>query len=151
MGNIALFTLFAATETNLNSLDRGYIPLILVGIPSNLLLRKIAPWSMLPCLNVLYGTGTASHSLVTTHGGLFDCGLLLGLCEGGIFPGLHTRSCCKPWYVSAKLTRRLSIEFQSLSCTLSGFCSPCQGATRSQSAQPPHLASPESAGNNHGT
>ncbi|CAD6566176.1 MAG: hypothetical protein ASARMPRED_008572 [Alectoria sarmentosa] len=64
--NVALFVFF--------------IPYILFEIPSNLLIRKVAPSTWLSIVTVCLGV-TQSYS------GLIVCRFLLGLCEAGFFPG----------------------------------------------------------------
>lgn len=57
-------------------------------LPSNLVLKKIGPRKLLPCLCVCWGIVTTLQSLVTSFDGLVACRFFLGLLEGGLFPGI---------------------------------------------------------------
>ncbi|KAF2738263.1 MFS general substrate transporter [Polyplosphaeria fusca] len=71
--NIALFTFF--------------IPYILFEVPSNLIIKKVAPSTWLSLIMVLWGISTIGMGLVNSLGGLVAMRLLLGLFEAGLFPG----------------------------------------------------------------
>lgn len=57
-------------------------------LPSNLILKKVGPRKLLPCLCAGWGIVTTLQSLVTNYGGLVACRFFLGLLEGGLFPGI---------------------------------------------------------------
>ncbi|KAF1956727.1 MFS general substrate transporter [Byssothecium circinans] len=71
--NIALFAFFPTY--------------ILFEIPSNLVLKKVAPSIWLSSIMLLWGIVTVGMGLVRTFGGLVAMRVLLGLFEAGIFPG----------------------------------------------------------------
>lgn len=71
--NIALFIFF--------------IPYILFEVPSNLVLKKLAPSTWLSLIMVLWGIATVGMGLVKNFGGLIAMRVLLGLFEAGLFPG----------------------------------------------------------------
>ncbi|PVI07003.1 MFS general substrate transporter, partial [Periconia macrospinosa] len=71
--NIALFVFF--------------IPYILFEVPSNLLLKKVAPSTWLSSIMVLWGISTVGMGLVNNFQGLVAMRVLLGLFEAGLSPG----------------------------------------------------------------
>ncbi|KAF2177930.1 MFS general substrate transporter [Zopfia rhizophila CBS 207.26] len=71
--NVALFVFF--------------IPYILFEVPSNLVLKKMAPSTWLSLIMALWGVSTIGMGLVNTFGGLVALRVLLGLFEAGLFPG----------------------------------------------------------------
>ncbi|KAH3941282.1 hypothetical protein HBI56_208840 [Parastagonospora nodorum] len=71
--NIALFIFF--------------IPYVLFEVPSNLILKKLAPSTWLSLIMVLWGFSTIGMGLVNTWGGLVAMRFILGIFEAGIFPG----------------------------------------------------------------
>ncbi|KAL1650156.1 hypothetical protein SLS61_006078 [Didymella pomorum] len=71
--NIALFIFF--------------IPYILFEVPSNLVLKKLAPSTWLSLIMVLWGIATVGMGLVKTFEGLIAMRVLLGFFEAGLFPG----------------------------------------------------------------
>ncbi|KAL6709467.1 hypothetical protein ACN47E_001402 [Coniothyrium glycines] len=71
--NIALFVFF--------------IPYILFEVPSNLVLKKLAPSTWLSLIMILWGISTVGMGLVRNFEGLVAMRVLLGLFEAGLFPG----------------------------------------------------------------
>lgn len=71
--NIALFIFF--------------IPYILFEVPSNLVLKKLAPSTWLSLIMVLWGVATVGTGLVKNFEGLIAMRVLLGFFEAGLFPG----------------------------------------------------------------
>lgn len=65
-----------------------YVPYIVAELPSNLVLKKIGPRTLLPTMCVLWGIVSTLQSLVHNFGGLIACRFFLGLLEGGLFPGI---------------------------------------------------------------
>ncbi|THH19789.1 hypothetical protein EW146_g1463 [Bondarzewia mesenterica] len=65
-----------------------YIPYILVELPSNWVLKRIKPNRWLPLLVFAWGVVTTLSGLVENFGGLVAVRFVLGLCEGGILPGI---------------------------------------------------------------
>ncbi|KAI9840137.1 MAG: hypothetical protein M1837_001898 [Sclerophora amabilis] len=64
-----------------------FVPYILFEVPSNLILKNIAPSTWLTLIILLWGIATIGQGLVTNFAGLVACRLLLGLFEAGFFPG----------------------------------------------------------------
>ncbi|CAE6353816.1 unnamed protein product [Rhizoctonia solani] len=65
-----------------------YVPYIACELPSNLLLKKIGPHRLLPGIVFIWGLVTALQGLVHNYSGLIATRFFLGLCEGGLLPGL---------------------------------------------------------------
>lgn len=82
--NIALFVFF--------------IPYILLEVPSNLILKKLAPSTWLSAIMVLWGICTLGQGLVTNFGALVALRVLIGVFEAGLFPGKNVRT--RPWELS---------------------------------------------------
>jgi MFS family permease len=76
--NIALFIFF--------------VPYILFEVPSNLVIKRVAPSTWLSSIMILWGIATMGQGLVNTFGGLVAMRFLVGLFEAGFFPGIcHQR------------------------------------------------------------
>jgi hypothetical protein len=71
--NIALFIFF--------------VPYILFEIPSNLIIKKVAPSTWLSAIMFLWGVTTIGQGLIKTNGGLQAMRFLLGFFEAGFVPG----------------------------------------------------------------
>ncbi|KAI1343738.1 major facilitator superfamily domain-containing protein [Xylariaceae sp. FL0016] len=93
--NIALFVFF--------------IPYILFEVPSNIILKRIAPSTWLALLMVLWGIATIGQGLVRNVQGLIACRFLLGLFEAGLFPGCTYL--ISMYYKRYELQRRMSFFF----------------------------------------
>ncbi|KAF8897517.1 MFS general substrate transporter [Infundibulicybe gibba] len=65
-----------------------YVTYLLVEVPSNVVLKKMRPNRWIPLLVLLWGTVTTLTALVQNFGGLLAIRLFLGLCEGGLLPGI---------------------------------------------------------------
>src|SRR4051812_17271861 len=57
-------------------------------LPSNLLLKKVSPKILLPCLTALWGITTMCLGFVRNFGSFFAVRALLGIAEGGLLPGM---------------------------------------------------------------
>ncbi|RVX73940.1 hypothetical protein B0A52_02830 [Exophiala mesophila] len=66
-----------------------YVLYIAAELPSNLLLKKLGPKVVLSGLCFLWGTVTTLQCLVNNYSGLLAARLMLGLAEGGLFPGIN--------------------------------------------------------------
>lgn len=64
-----------------------FVPYILFEIPSNLILKKVAPSTWLSLIMVLWGIATMGQGLVNNFEGLVAMRVLVGLFEAGLFPG----------------------------------------------------------------
>ncbi|KAJ3575385.1 hypothetical protein NP233_g1136 [Leucocoprinus birnbaumii] len=65
-----------------------FVPYILVELPSNLVLKTIGPNRLLPGLLLSWGIVATCQGLVHNYAGFVACRFFLGLCEGGLYPGL---------------------------------------------------------------
>ncbi|KAF2033251.1 MFS general substrate transporter [Setomelanomma holmii] len=64
-----------------------FVPYILFEVPSNLVLKRLAPSTWLSLIMVLWGISTIGMGLVRSYEGLVAMRVLLGLFEAGLFPG----------------------------------------------------------------
>ncbi|KAL1862342.1 hypothetical protein Plec18170_001168 [Paecilomyces lecythidis] len=71
--NVALFVFF--------------IPYILCEVPSNLILKKVAPSTWLSAIMFAWGVITVCQGVTQSFGGLVACRFLLGIFEAGFVPG----------------------------------------------------------------
>jgi len=81
--NIALFTFF--------------IPYILFEVPSNIIIKRVAPSTWLAGIMFFWGVATIGQGLVKTNGGLVAMRVLLGLFEAGFFPGCEYSIPASQW------------------------------------------------------
>lgn len=58
---------------------------------SNIILKKMKPNRWLPFIVGTWGVVTTLSGLVQNFGGLVAIRLMLGLCEGGLLPGMVTQ------------------------------------------------------------
>ena len=58
---------------------------------SNWVLKQFKPSRWLPFLVTLWGTVTTLSGLVQSYSGLLAIRFFLGLCEGGLLPGIVSR------------------------------------------------------------
>ena len=65
-----------------------YIPYMAAELPSNLLLKKVGPKTMLPIMALLWGVVSTCQSQVNSYSGLLACRFFIELGEGGLFPCL---------------------------------------------------------------
>ncbi|KAK5148153.1 hypothetical protein LTR04_000703, partial [Oleoguttula sp. CCFEE 6159] len=93
--NIALFIFF--------------IPYILFEVPSNIIIKKVAPSTWLSLIMTLWGIATVGQGLVKNFGSLVACRFLVGLFEAGLFPGCVY--IISMYYQRMELQRRLSLFF----------------------------------------
>ncbi|GAA5936451.1 uncharacterized protein JCM15063_001890 [Sporobolomyces koalae] len=90
-----------------------YVPYIVSELPSNLLLKKIGPQILIPTLVTVWGIVSCLTGLVQNFSGLVAARFFLGLCEGGVFPGLVLY--LSMFYRRKELQSRISIFFASAS------------------------------------
>ncbi|KAH8785527.1 major facilitator superfamily domain-containing protein [Diaporthe sp. PMI_573] len=95
--NIALFIFF--------------VPYILFEIPSNIIIKRVAPSTWLSIIMILWGIATVGQGLVNNVGGLIACRFLLGLFEAGVFPGCVYL--ISMYYPRFELQWRLSLFFSA--------------------------------------
>jgi MFS family permease len=65
-----------------------YVTYIAIELPSNILLKKMKPNRWIPLLVFCWGVVTTLSSLVQSFRGLLAIRIFLGLCEGGLLPGI---------------------------------------------------------------
>ncbi|EPE07698.1 mfs transporter [Ophiostoma piceae UAMH 11346] len=95
-----------------------FIPYVLVEVPSNLLLKRFTPSKWLAALTFSWGIVSTMMGLVHNFGGLVACRLMLGLLEGGLFPGLTVYLTL--FYTKKELALRIGYLF--VSSALAGAC-----------------------------
>ena len=64
-----------------------FVPYILLEVPSNIILKKVAPSMWLSGLMFFWGVTTMCQGFVKSYGGLLACRVFLGAFEAGVFPG----------------------------------------------------------------
>jgi MFS family permease len=64
-----------------------FVPYILFEVPSNIIIKRVAPSTWLSVTMVLWGISTIGQGLVSNFGGLVALRFLVGLFEAGLFPG----------------------------------------------------------------
>ncbi|KAI0091563.1 MFS general substrate transporter [Irpex rosettiformis] len=120
IGNARLYGL----EKDLGINDKQYnlaltiffIAYIVFDIPSNVFLKRLRPSILLSTLMLLWGIVMTVQGLVHNYGGLLGTRWMLGLFEGGFFPGAAYYFSC--WYKRSEFGLRLAF-FQSAT-TVSG-------------------------------
>lgn len=65
-----------------------FVTYVLVEVPSNLLIKRLRPSRWIGFITFGWGVVATLMGVVQSFGGLVACRLLLGLLEGGMFPGL---------------------------------------------------------------
>lgn len=95
-----------------------FVPYVLVEVPSNLLLKRFTPSQWLATLAFLWGIVSTLMGIVQSFGGLVACRLILGLLEGGLFPGLTVYLTL--FYTKKELALRIGYLF--VSSALAGAC-----------------------------
>lgn len=71
-----------------------YILYILVELPSNWVLKKMRANRWLPFLICTWGMVTTLSGLVQNFAGLTAVRMILGMCEGGLLPGMVRLNIC---------------------------------------------------------
>ena len=91
LGNVAVLGIVKDLDLTGNKLNVClqvfFVSYILVEIPSNLMLKKIAPSTWISCLSFLWGVTCMCQGFCHTEGALVACRIFLGLFEGGFVPG----------------------------------------------------------------
>ncbi|QDS71274.1 hypothetical protein FKW77_001003 [Venturia effusa] len=95
--NIALFVFF--------------IPYILFEVPSNIIIKRVAPSAYLSAIMVGWGIATVGQGLVKNFGGLVAMRFLIGLFEAGFFPGCVYL--ISMYYKRYELQRRFNVFFSA--------------------------------------
>lgn len=63
-----------------------YVP---VEVPAVILVKRFEPRFVLTILCIVWSVTTIANGLIKNTGGLYACRLVLGACEGGLFPSLN--------------------------------------------------------------
>ncbi|OBT70876.1 hypothetical protein VF21_10071 [Pseudogymnoascus sp. 05NY08] len=95
-----------------------FITYVLIEVPSNLLLKRFTPSRWIAIITVVWGIISTLTGIVQNFAGLVVCRLLLGLVEGGLFPGLTV-------YLTLFYTKKeiaLRIGYLFVSSALAGAC-----------------------------
>ncbi|KZT12578.1 MFS general substrate transporter [Laetiporus sulphureus 93-53] len=90
-----------------------YVSYILVGLPSNWILKKMKPSRWLPILVTVWGMVTTLSGLVQNFRGLVAIRFFLGMCEGGLLPGIMLY--LSTLYKRHELQQRVGIFYASSS------------------------------------
>ena len=67
-----------------------FVPYILFEVPSNILIKRIAPSTWISALMTCWGIVTIGQGLIKSKESLLAMRFLLGLFEAGFFPGYST-------------------------------------------------------------
>ncbi|GAP92265.1 putative MFS general substrate transporter [Rosellinia necatrix] len=86
-----------------------FIPFILFEVPSNIIIKRLAPSTWLSLIVVLWGITTVAQGLVQNIQGLIATRFLLGLFESGVFPGCAYL--ISMYYKRFELQWRMSVFF----------------------------------------
>ncbi len=107
--------------SNFAAITVTYVPYILAELPSNLILKKIGPRILIPTLCTSWGVVTILQCEARNFGGFVACRFFLGLCEGGLFPGIVLY--LSGFYRRHELQVRIALFFSaaSLSGAFSGL------------------------------
>jgi MFS family permease len=92
-------------------------------LPSNLLLKKVSPKILLPCLTAAWGIITVGLGFVRDFGSFVAVRALLGIAEGGLLPGMVLY--LSSMYTRGELALRIGLFYSaaSLSGAFGGrFC-----------------------------
>jgi MFS family permease len=95
-----------------------FVTYVLVEVPSNLVLKKFTPSRWISIITVTWGIISTLTGIVQNFAGLVVCRLLMGLVEGGLFPGLTV-------YLTLFYTKKeiaLRIAYLFVSSALAGAC-----------------------------
>lgn len=79
----------ATTEEISTAVSIFYATYVLVEAPWAMALKKITPRVLMTALCVVWSLTTIFSGFVTSIGGMYAARLVLGACEGGLFPGLN--------------------------------------------------------------
>lgn len=99
----------ATTEEISTAVSIFYATYVLVEAPWAIALKKITPRLLMTGLCVVWSLTTIFSGFITNIGGLYAARLVLGACEGGLFPGLNLYLTMV--YKRAEQARRVSYLF----------------------------------------
>ncbi|KAF8877869.1 major facilitator superfamily domain-containing protein [Infundibulicybe gibba] len=115
IGNAKLYSL----EADIHITDKQYLialtafffPYSLIEPISNVVLRRFRPSVWLSIMILIWGTVMTLHGVVKNYGGFVTVRALLGLAEGGMYPGIIFY--LSSWYKRSELGIRVAIFFSS--------------------------------------
>jgi len=90
-----------------------YVSYILIELPSNWVLKRVKPSRLLPAWVAIWGVVTTLSGLVQNFSGLVAIRFFLGLCEGGLLPGIILY--LSTLYKRHELQQRVGIFYASAS------------------------------------
>lgn len=79
----------ASTEEISTAVSIFYATYVLFEAPWSIAMKKVTPRVLLTALCIIWSLTTIFCGFVTSIGGLYAARLVLGACEGGLFPGLN--------------------------------------------------------------
>ncbi|KAI9897926.1 hypothetical protein N3K66_007782 [Trichothecium roseum] len=95
-----------------------FVPYVLVEVPSNLVLKRFTPSRWIALITGGWGVASTLTGAVQNFPGLVACRILLGILEGGLFPGLTVYLTL--FYTKKELALRIGYLFAS--SALAGAC-----------------------------
>lgn len=95
-----------------------FVPYVLIEVPSNLIIKKFTPSKYLAVICFAWGVVSTLTGIVQNFAGLMVCRVLLGLLEGGLFPGLTVYLTL--FYTKKELALRIGYLF--VASALAGAC-----------------------------
>ncbi|RMZ86984.1 hypothetical protein DV736_g5796, partial [Chaetothyriales sp. CBS 134916] len=93
-----------------------FVGYIIVEVPSNLILKAVKPHRWIPIIMIAWSVVMTLMGLVQNGGSLQAVRFLLGIAEGGLFPGINFMLTC--WYARRQQSLRIGIFFSG--ATLAG-------------------------------
>ncbi|KAJ9106919.1 hypothetical protein QFC20_003928 [Naganishia adeliensis] len=90
-----------------------FVGYIVIELPFNLMLKRFKPPMVIGISMVIWGICCVCIGLVQNAGGLTGTRFLLGIFEGGLFPGLNLLLSC--WYSRKEQNTRIAIFFAGAS------------------------------------
>ncbi|KAH8820245.1 major facilitator superfamily domain-containing protein [Xylogone sp. PMI_703] len=88
-----------------------FVPYITLEVPSNIILRKVAPSTWLSALIFFWGVAAMCQGVVNNYGGLVACRFFMGVFESGVFPG--SAYLISMYYQRHELQKRWTFFFSS--------------------------------------
>lgn len=94
-----------------------FVTYLLSEVPSNLVLKKFRPSRWIAFIAVAWGIIATLTGVVQSYAGLIVCRLLLGLVEGGLFPGMTIY--LTMFYTKKEIALRIGMQWACLPQRLS--------------------------------
>ncbi|MBW0464046.1 hypothetical protein O181_003761 [Austropuccinia psidii MF-1] len=95
------------------SLTATIVPYVAADLPATLLQKKIGPNIFLPTMITIWGIVTTLQGFVRSYSGLIVARILLGIAEGGMFPGIVVY--LSTFYSRRELQTRIALFYSSAS------------------------------------